>query len=332
MIPMISIDNLNSPKKFREKTSTLILQLLEEIRNKYHIEFNMEELGDLILSTCRSNDFYVVKTIGRKKFLDPEMLINWIEKKLIPNTLVINLDDLEVIKLLIFCLEITFRMFEGGTKATITQKGFRERRRTFETILVDQFIGKLGEIMIKKFLERLFPVNIELDWEISKEIEKYKNDIINAEKYVSIKTSPALSGIWAEADIGYDYGIMVKCSIPSGPILQFFIEVCGFSRLLDFAYERLTSYNDLFKFYLDNLKERIRSYKCGEIKTSLKGFICGYFKTSDYEPVEEGENLPYLGKVRERRYIVSIKDLKWTIDDWRDFLEDNKILKLKGGN
>jgi len=195
MTPMISIDNLNSPKRFKEKTSTLILQLLEEIRNKYHIEFNMEELGDLILSTCRSNDFYVVKTIGRKKFLDPEMLINWIEKKLIPNTLVINLDDPEVIKLLIFCLEITFRMFEGGTKATITQKGFRERRRTFETILVDQFIGKLGEIMIKKFLERLFPVNIELDWEISKEIEKYKNDIIKAEKYVSIKTSPALSGI-----------------------------------------------------------------------------------------------------------------------------------------
>jgi len=77
---------------------------------------------------------------------------------------------------------MTYNMFSGGTRATVTQKGFRERRRTFESILVDQFVGKLGEIFIKKFLEKNFPVSIHLDWEISTERSKYENDIVNARK------------------------------------------------------------------------------------------------------------------------------------------------------
>ena len=72
---------------------------------------------------------------------------------------------------------------------------------------------------------------------------------MNAKKNVSIKSSQTLAGVWAEADVGYDYGIMVKCSVPQQPILQFFIEVCGFSRLLDFAEEKIPPQNGLFKDY-----------------------------------------------------------------------------------
>ena len=250
----------------------------------------------------------------------------WIDKKLIPNTVIVSLDDEDVVRLLIFCLEITYQMFSGGTKATITQKGFRQRRRTFESILVDQFVGKLGEIFVKKFLEERFPTTIELDWEISTRIEKYRNDIPNAKKNVSIKSSPSLAGVWAEADIGYNYGIMVKCSVPQQPILQFFIEVCGFSRLLDFAEGKIPSQDRLFKNYLSGIRERVQKYKCGEIQTSLKGFICGYFKTSEYSPVKEGENLPYLGIVREERYLVPISKLKWSIEDWEKFLKEVRLL------
>ncbi len=132
--------------------------------------------------------------------------------------------------------------------------------------------------------------------------------------------------MWAEADIGYDYGIMVKCSVPQQPILQFFIEVCGFSRLLDFAEKKIPSHDSLFKDYLGEIRERIRKYKCGEIQTSLKGFICGYFKTSEYSPVEEGVTLPYLGTVREERYLVPINELKWTIEEWKKFLEEVELL------
>ena len=67
------------------------------------------------------------------------------------------------------------------------QKGFRERRRSFEAIVVDQFVGKLGEVAVKRFLEAQFNVNVELDWDISPQRERHVNDIKNANKLISIK-------------------------------------------------------------------------------------------------------------------------------------------------
>jgi len=128
------------------------------------VEFDKEEIGDLLLSVCRSNDFNVILKEENK----------WISEKLIPNTIIVNLDNEDIVKLLVFSLEITYQMFEGGTRATVNQKGFRERRRTFETILVDQFTGKLGEIFVKRFLEKNFNVNVMLDWEISQKIQQYR--------------------------------------------------------------------------------------------------------------------------------------------------------------
>lgn len=124
----------------------------------------------------------------------------------------------------------------------------------------------------------------------------------------------------------YDYGIMVKCSIPQQPILQFFIEACGFTRLLNFVEDKIPTSDDLFMYYLKNLRERIDKYKCGEIQTNLKAFICGYFKTDNLNPVEEGVELPYLGVVREKRYFIPINELKWSKNDWENFLKDVKIM------
>jgi len=86
------------------------------------VEFDKEEIGDLLLSVCRSNDFNVILKEENK----------WISEKLIPNTIIVNLDNEDIVKLLVFSLEITYQMFEGGTRATVNQKGFRERRRTFK--------------------------------------------------------------------------------------------------------------------------------------------------------------------------------------------------------
>lgn len=318
---------LNSPSKFKEKLTDYIRNLRILIQNNYQIDFDDEEISELLLSTCRSNDFKVVNRQGNRMFLDESNVLDWLDKKLVPSTVIIRLDDEDILRLLIFCIEITYQMFAGGTKATVTAKGFRERRRTFESILVDQFVGKLGEVMVKKFLESNFPsVKIELDWRISRQIEEYGNDIINAKKKVSIKSSPTLTGIWWDANVGYDYGIAVKCSIPQQPILQFFIEVCGFTRLLDFAENKIPSYDELFKDYLINMRERIKKYKCGEIQTDLKGFICGYFKIDEYKPVKQGISLPYLGEVREERYIVPINELKWEKKSWEKFLQEVGLL------
>lgn len=318
---------LNSATNFKGKLSEYIQSQRRMIKENYGVSFDDDELSELLLSACRSNDFDVIYQHKNKMFLDESKVLDWIKKKLLPNTVIVRLDDEDIIRLLIFCMEITYQMFTGGTRATVSAKGFRERRRTFEAILVDQFVGKLGEIMLKKFHEdNFFGVKIELDWEISRQIEKYRNDIMNAKKNVSIKSSPTLAGIWAEADIGYDYGIMVKCSVPQPTILQFFIEVCGFSRLLDFAEEKIPHDDSVFKDYLGEMRKRIKDYKCGEIQTNLKGIICGYFKTSGLRPTEEGVSLDYLGVVREERYLVPIRDLKWTKEEWKEFLKEVELL------
>ena len=334
----ISKDDLKSPSKFKKKFYNYIGTIRTEILSRYNIDFDIKEIGDLLLSICRCNDFNVISKKGNKMFLDDTKVREWIDRKLIPNTVIMKMDDEDVVRLLVFCLEITYQMFAGGTRATTTQKGFRERRRTFESILVDKFVGKLGEIFVKKFLEKNFNITtIKLDWGISTQIEKYRNDIIIASKNISIKSSPNLTAIWAEAPKvkrkgakrkGYDYGIMVKCSVPQHPILQFFIEVCGFSRLIDFAEKRIPSDDKLFKGYLDNIRERIKEYRCENenIQTSFKGFICGYFKTSKHYLKKEGEDLPYLGKVREERYLVQINELKWTIQEWENFLKEVGLL------
>ncbi|HGE70461.1 TPA: hypothetical protein ENX78_06485 [Candidatus Poribacteria bacterium] len=311
---------LNNTAKFKDKFYEYVQNLQNIIDKEANVYLNQEELSDLLLSACRANEFNIIEFQGRNSFVNEDNVLRWINEKLIPNTIILNLDDPDVVRLLLFCIEITYQMFEGGTKATTTQKGFRDRRRTFESILSDQFVGKLGEVIVKKLLEMKYNIQILLDWDISTQIERYRSDIVNASKRVSIKSSPSLAGIWAEADIGYDYGITVKCSVPQPTILQFFVEVCGFLKLLDFADARIPSDDERFKGYIQEMRKRIRGYKCGEIQTSLKGFVCGYFDTHEYKPVSKGVELPYLGEVREERYLIKISQLKYTDEDWNKFL------------
>lgn len=313
---------LASPSKFKKHLQEYIEGLVLEIERSKGVRFSESEVAELLLSAFRVNDYDVLIKKGKRLIINCENVWKWINNKLIPTTVLANIGDEEILKLLLFCIVITYKMFSGGTKATVTQKGFRERKRTFEAILVDQFIGKLGEVMLKKYISALFGVGIEIDWKISTEIERYKNDIVNAKKRVSIKTSSSLSGVWAEADVGYDYGVMVKCSIPQAPILQFFIEVCGFLKLVDFIEKKLHNANELFKEYLEDVKEKIKDYKCGVIQTEFKGFICGYFETSKQTLVKEGKTLPYLGKVRETRHLVRVDNLKYTAEDWERFLKE----------
>jgi len=129
-----------------------------------------------------------------------------------------------------------------------------------------------------------------------------------------------------QRDVKGESLLTVKCSVPQPTILQFFIEVCGFSKLLDFAEEKIPSSDSIFTEYLGEMRKRIKEYKCGEIQTDLKGFICGYFKTSHSLLKAEGEKLDYLGIVREKRYLLSIRDLKWTKDDWQEFLKEVELL------
>ena len=74
------------------------------------------------------------------------------------------------------------------------------------------------------------------------------------------------------------------------------------------------------------MKGRIKDYKCGDMQTKFKGFICGYFKTEEYRPVKIGKILPYLGEVREERYLVQLNDLRYKKEEWMRFLQENELV------
>ena len=323
----ITKQHLSSPSKF--KSIDELRNLVIDLKNRLNIGFSEEDLIFLVLSACRCNEFGIVVEVEKNKFLmDVKALKNWITEKLIPGTVLLNLDDPDILRLLIFSIEITYSMFSGESRATVTQKGFRERKRSFEGIVVDQFVGKLGEVAVKKFLERHFEVEIELDWEISSDITSHRNDIKNSKKLISVKTSPNLAGIWAEADKGYDYGIMVKCAVPEHPLLQFFIETCGFKTLLNFV--ESISKDELIREYLNNIRTRVFDFSdCGQVRTQIACFVCGYFQISEDNLKNRGEKLEYLGEVREQRHFVKVCDLKYTLKDWKKFLEDIGFEKVQ---
>lgn len=94
--------------------------------------------------------------------------------------------------------------------------------------------------------------------------------------------------------------------------------VCGFRSLVDLAVRNLSS-DQSFAEHLDRIKEEAES--CGS-KPQLAGFVCGYFRTEGLSPVNEGQKLEYLGAVREKRYLLRLKELRWRFEDWKLFLEE----------
>ena len=88
--------DLKSPKRFKSKFKGYIIFFRRFIERKYKVAFDEEEIGDLLIAVCRTNEFNVLKN---NKFLDKENIINWIEKKFISNTIFINLDDEYIIQI-----------------------------------------------------------------------------------------------------------------------------------------------------------------------------------------------------------------------------------------
>lgn len=86
----------------------------------------------------------------------------------------------------------------------------------------DTFIGKIGEIAFKKFAKQKFGREINLDWEISREISTFKSDIIDSTEIVSIKSTDTLESIWAEAPTTAKYGIFVKVALPKDFFMKFY--------------------------------------------------------------------------------------------------------------
>ncbi len=300
------------------QTVNVIKELKRNVKTLFDV-YSEKETFEILTSLARVGEpFASISKIDKKVEVswNIENVVRFIKDTIIPNTLLLDYKDRDVIELLMFSMEFAFSMLEGNTKATKTQKGFRERNRDVETVMVNTFVGLIGEVGLRKFLKEKFNVEIELDRSIGTDISQYKSDIVNSKKPVSIKTTPNLKAVWAECPIGYDVGIFVKASVPEAVFINALAQVCAFRKLVEFSKEVLGE-----SPILKTIESRLYYDKCGAVEHAIKCFICGYMETEGLEPTEKGEKLPYLGEVREKRYLLEFTKLKSTEKDWKIFVE-----------
>lgn len=300
------------------QTVNVIKELKRNVKTLFDV-YSEKETFEILTSLARVGEpFASISKIDKKVEVswNIENVVRFIKDTIIPNTLLLDYKDRDVIELLMFSMEFAFSMLEGNTKATKTQKGFRERNRDVETVMVNTFVGLIGEVGLRKFLKEKFSVEIELDRSIGTDISQYKSDIVNSKKPVSIKTTPNLKAVWAECPIGYDVGVFVKVSVPEAVFINALAQVCAFRKLVDFSKQVLGE-----SHILKNIEHRLYYDKCGAIKNVIKCFICGYMETEGLEPTEKGEKLLYLGEVKEKRYLLEFTKLKSAEKDWKIFVE-----------
>ncbi|MCK4223816.1 MAG: hypothetical protein KAX39_01465 [candidate division Zixibacteria bacterium] len=287
--------------------------------------FNEDEIFSLILSVIRANEMNVVdiqKTKSRFRYnLDIEKVQFWIEKKLIPNTLKISVDDNELLKLLIFSLAMPYKMLKGETKATMTEKVRRGKERDFEQIFSDTFVGKIGEVAFKHFAKKKFNRNITLDWRIGKEIETFKSDIVSSKKIISIKSTDTLAAIWAEAPKNAHYGVLVKVSLPKDFFMKILAHISSLEKLLNFVKEK--TQKDVTPSNTMELISFIKESAYNEM--TVKAFNCGFFETSKSNFRLKGSQLNFLVgefEIYEDKHLVKCNELKYSKQNWNKFFKE----------
>jgi len=307
--------DLKSKKEIRNKIEGYIEDYISRF-SELSI-YTEEEIIHIVLSAIRSNEGEVISvgvSRGRENYnLDVERVENWLRERVIPNTVQIKTDEVDLLKLIVFSLAMPYKMLKGETRATMTEKTRRTKKRDFEQIFSDTFIGKIGEIAFRKFVKQKFDMEIALDWDISTAIGTFKSDIIGSKEIVSIKSTDTLEGIWAEAQRPANYGIFVKVAMPKDFFMKILAHISSLRKLLNYVGERLDkddNISSLLKFVEQAAYEE---------EMNIKAYVCGYFATSEDSLKPKGLELPFLGEVHEDKHLLECSKLKYSTADWKQF-------------
>lgn len=302
--------------------STKLKQVIPQFTSlsKYYSD---EEIFSLVLSAIRTNDFDVdsVQKTGRREIhsIDMGKIEEWIKKRLVPNTILITVEDKELLKLLVFSLAMPYKMLLGETRATQTEiMGGRTKKRDFLQIASDTFIGRIGEIAFKQFAKEKFRKDITLDWEIGKDLKTFESDIVGSTRVVSIKSTDTLESAWAFAPLNADYGISVLIALPKDFFMKILAHISSLKKLLNFVDEKIKEDEDAG---IRDLVQFVEKTAYGE-KMTIKAYVCGFFETGNETIVRKGETLDYLGDVYEEGHRVMISQLKYSEQDWNNFFKD----------
>lgn len=306
----------------RKKTTAKVGPYLKQLQSVLG-PYDQDEILRHIISEIRlalisggSEILGQVRTKARSRYImDINRVKEWIQNRLVPNTVIVTLDQEELLRLLAFSLAMPYKMFAGETRATITELVRRTKGRDFQQIFSDHFIGRIGEVAFKQFAYEKFRRDIVLDWRIGKELQAFQSDIVSSKRKVSIRSTDTLESIWADAPPTADYGVSVKVSVAKDFFMKILAHISSLRKLLEYIRQRVDVKEDsALSELLDYIeKEAFRS------GFSAKAFICGFFRTSDFNVVKKGEELAFLGEVEQDKYFVPYSRLSYQFDDWNKF-------------
>jgi len=276
--------------------------------------YSEDEIFHLILSAIRTNERNIITTVkykNREKYdLDVQRVEDWIKEKVVPNTVAMKADEVDLLKLMVFSLAMPYKMLKGETRATMNEKRPRGEEEYFQQIFPNVFRGKVGEIAFRKFVKRNLGRDISLDWDIGTKIDMFKSDIIGSKEIISIKSTDTLESIWAEAPQTADYGILVKVALPKDFFMKILAHISSLKKLLHFVEERLDKNDSII-----NLVKFIEETAYEEEMT-IKAYVCGFFRTSKDTLKYKGQELPYLGEVHEDKHLIECDTLRYSHSDW----------------
>lgn len=278
------------------------------------IRYSEDEIFNLMLSAIRAYEWGIVSIVrsgSRERYnVDIQQVQQWIEEKVIPNTIAIKADEIDLLKLMVFSLAMPYKMLRGETRATTSEKVQIRDERYFGRIFSDTFVGKIGEIAFKKFVVQQFGENISLDWDIGTDIDTFKSDIVGSKGIISIKSTDTLESIWAEAPTKADYGIFVKVGLPKDFFMKILAHISSLKKLLEFVEERLDEKDSILSLV------KFIEQTAYEEEMSIKGYVCGFFQTSTGTLKQKGQDLPYLGEVHEDKHLTECSNLKYSHAEW----------------
>jgi hypothetical protein len=278
-------------------------------------------LAMLLLSAMRlnENDVCEIYSRGHATYhrFDLDKANAWLLSRVLPNTVSMDATEPDFRRLLAFSLANPYKMLSGETKATMSEKSQRTKQRDFMQIVSDTFLGKIGEIVFRKFAFEKFGQRINLDWDFSPNIAGYKTDLIGSNVIVSIKSSDTLESIWADAPSEANLAVWIRLAISKDYFLKLLATISSLTKLLNFVKTDLSEQDQDISDMADYIGGEAR-----KTTLAITGFVCGYYRPSDVTLRHEGEELAYFGEVKGSKHLLRANELLHSVQDWEYFFSE----------
>ena len=117
--------------------------------------YSNDEINSLIISALRIGDgnILTLETNKRnpKRLINTDLIISWIQQRIVPNTMIIKTDDPDLLRLAIFSLAMPYKMFQGSTRATVTEKRDVPRKEISNKYFLILLSEKLARSHLRNF-------------------------------------------------------------------------------------------------------------------------------------------------------------------------------------